>query len=54
MRRAIGMGIGVLCGMGGLLLAQGTTRDVRVTLQEGTSMAAAPSPDSPIQSARTR
>ena len=45
MRRAIGVGIGVLCGMGGLLLAQGTTRDVRVTLQEGTSMAAAPSPD---------
>jgi Tol biopolymer transport system component/imidazolonepropionase-like amidohydrolase len=35
----------MLCGLSGLLLAQEARREVRVTLREGTSMAAAPSPD---------
>jgi len=35
----------MLCALSGLLLAQDARREVRVTLREGTSMAAAPSPD---------
>lgn len=45
MRRVMWAGLGMVCGLSGLLLAQEVRREVRVTLQEGTSMAAAPSPD---------